>query len=195
MNGTSLQLAELKILSCCATWYPSSAGKSVRGTDKRSSHLRSDYFNKVRKVDKNLIGIPHDEIGPLETRLQEFGEIIGLVFGAWAEGSEGVHHLIQVLAKARVDHLGLNIGHQKGSSELGIIVGQIRRRISLCVIKAQVDCLISKLHQFESGSSAKNSRRQWAIREDERMARERNAQWLRRVEGIQTLRKGFIKTA
>jgi hypothetical protein len=31
--------------------------------------------------------------------------------------------------------------------------------------------------------------------EDDRMRRERSAQWMRRFEGVQTLRKGFIKTA
>ena len=65
----------------------------------------------------------------------------------------------------------------------------------MAAVKAQVDCLLGKLHQVGPGNKHLAKRRVWAVREDERMARERGARWIRRVEGIQTLRKGFIKTA
>ena len=55
--------------------------------------------------------------------------------------------------------------------------------------------MLGKLHQVGPGNKQLAKRRVWAVREDERMARERGAQWIRRVEGVQTLRKGFIKTA
>ena len=62
-------------------------------------------------------------------------------------------------------------------------------------IKAQTECLLAKLHQVGPGNKLMAKRRQWAVHEDERMKRERDAQWIRRVEGVQTLRKGHIKTA
>ena len=34
-GGTSHQLAELKVISCCQTWFP--VGSRIRGTDKRAS--------------------------------------------------------------------------------------------------------------------------------------------------------------
>ena len=65
----------------------------------------------------------------------------------------------------------------------------------MAAVKAQVDCLLGKLHQVGPGNTQLAKKRTWAIQEDQRMARERGAQWLRRVEGVLTLRKGFIKTA
>ena len=62
-------------------------------------------------------------------------------------------------------------------------------------MKAQVDCLLAKLHQVGPGNQQLAKKRSWAILEDQRMARERGAQWLRQVEGVHTLRKGAIKTA
>ncbi len=76
-----------------------------------------------------------------------------------------------------------------------MLVGQIRRRLSMVTIKAQTECLLGKLHQVGPGNKLMAKRRQWAVLEDERMRRERDAQWLRRIEGIHTLRKGHIKTA
>ena len=62
-------------------------------------------------------------------------------------------------------------------------------------MKAQVDCLLSKIHQVGPGNQQMAKRREWALIEDERMSRERAAQWLRQIEGVHTIRKGFIKTA
>ena len=110
-------------------------------------------------------------------------------------GSEQVHQLVQVLAESRLRFQGLQQGRPGSDQELGVLVGQIRRRLSMAAVQAQVDCLLSKLHQVGPGNVQLAKRRTWAIKEDQRMNLERNAQWMRRIEGIHTLRKGFIKTA
>ena len=103
--------------------------------------------------------------------------------------------MVQSLAESRLKYQGLQRGRPGSDQELGMLVGQVRRRLSLVAVKAQVDCLLAKLHQVGPGNQQLAKRRTWAILEDQRMARERGAQWLRRVEGVLTLRKGFIKTA
>jgi len=37
-------------------------------------------------------------------------------------------------------------------------------------------------------------KRQWALQQDEKMRKERSAQWIRRIEGVNTLRKGMIRS-
>ena len=133
--------------------------------------------------------------GPVERRLDEFGELLGLVVGAWGEASERVNQLVQALAEARLTFQGLERGRPGSKEELGVCVGQVRKRMSMAAVKAQVDCLLGKLHQVGPGNRQLAKRRVWAVREDERMARERGAQWIRRVESVHTLRKGFFKTA
>ena len=192
-GGTRPQLAELKMISCCETWYP--AGSRVRATDRRANGLQQEYRKKARKVDHDLLGLPTEQKGPVERRLDEFGEVLGLCFGAWGEASEDVHRLVQTLAESRLKYQGLQMGRPGGEQELGVLVGQVRRRLSMAAVKAQVDCLLAKLHQVGPGNKQLAKKRTWAIQEDQRMARERGAQWLRRVEGVKTLRKGFIKTA
>ena len=193
LGGTRPQLAELKVISCCETWYPAGAGGNIRGTDKRAGGLQQEYRMKAKKVDQEVLG--EGVKGPVERRLDEFGELLGLCFGAWGEASEGVHTLVQTLAEARLKYQGLQRGRPGSDQELGLLVGQVRRRLSLVAVKAQVDCLLAKLHQVGPGNIQLAKKRTWAILEDQRMARERGAQWIRRVEGVLTLRKGFIKTA
>ena len=97
-GGTKTQLAELKIISCCESWYP--AGQRVRGTDKRAGGLQAEYRRKAKAVDVDIIGIDSSRKGPVERRLEEYGDLLGLCFGAWGEASEGVHQLVQTLAES-----------------------------------------------------------------------------------------------
>ena len=53
--------------------------------------LQKEYRKKAKKVDQEVLGLPVGEKGPVERRLEEFGGLMGLCFGAWGEASEGVH--------------------------------------------------------------------------------------------------------
>ena len=194
-NGaTEYKLAELKILSCCDTWYKPSSRSNVRAVDKRAQGLPQDYRRKARKVDETICEPAHNTKGPVESRLDEFGEVLGLCFGAWSEASEDVHRLVTALAEARLKFQGMQRGRPGTKQELGIITGQIRRRLSLAVTKAQTSCLLARIHQVGPGNARLAKKREWARLEDERMRQERRAQWMQTFEGVKTLRKGHIKT-
>ena len=195
-GGTKMSLAELKILSCCPSWYTPS-GSEVKATEKRARGLNADYRRKAKKIDQEIIKTPSGQRGPLEQRLDEFGEIKGLCFGAFGEASQDVHDLIETMAESRLNFQVLAEGRPEGGSdqEKALIVGQIRRRLSLAAIKAQVECLLGRIHQAGVGNKQLAKKRERALIQDEKMRRERNAQWVRNVEGVRMVRKGAIKTA
>ena len=194
-GNSQLSLAELKVISCCDTWYKPSAGARVRGTDKRAQGLQSDYRKKAKTIDQEVLGRDPNSRGPVERRLDEFGEIIGLVFGPWADASKDVHDLVARLAESRLKFQMLQQGRPEGGSdnELAVIVGQIRRKLSLAVTKANVVCLLSKLHQVGPGNKQLAKKRDWVLMEDEKMKKERHAQWLRNIDGVTSKQKGMIK--
>ena len=161
----------------------------------RAGGLQAEYMRKVMEVDVEVIGADSSSKGPVERKLDEYGDLLGLCFGAWGEGSEGVHQLVQTLAESRLKYQGLQRGRPGSEQELGILVNQVRRRLSMVAVKAQVECLLSKLHQVGPGNKQLARSRVWAVKEGERMARERGSQWLRRIEGVHTLTRGFFKTA
>ena len=43
---------------------------------------------KAVKVDQEVLEVGAAEKGPVERRLEEFGELLGLCFGAWGEARE-----------------------------------------------------------------------------------------------------------
>ena len=78
-------------------------------------------------MDQDVLGLDSVGRGPLEKRMDEFGELLGLCFGAWGKASEGVHQLVQALAESRLTYQGLQRGRPGSEEELGVCVGQVRR--------------------------------------------------------------------
>ena len=129
-------------------------------------------------------------MGPVERKLLQFGDLLGLVVGAYGEGSEDLHSLIQNLAESTVNAMGLRRGRQASEEELGVVVGQIRRSLSTTFKRAQAQCLISRLNCTGQGFAQAYKRRNWAVREEEKMRNERLAQWVGRDRGRNLVRRG-----
>ena len=127
---------------------------------------------------------------PVERKLLQYGEMFGLVVGAYGEGSQDLHELVQNLAECKVMAMGLRRGRESSEEELGIIVGQIRRALSTTAVRAQAQCLLSRLNCLGNGFAQAARRRKWAVVEEERMKKERQAQWLGRERGQNLIRRG-----
>ena len=64
--------------------------------DRRAGHEKN--IVKARNVDREFVGTPPGEVGPIEAKLLSFERVRGVVFGAFGEASEPLHQLIDQLA-------------------------------------------------------------------------------------------------
>ena len=129
-------------------------------------------------------------MGRVERKLLQFEDVLGLVVGAFGEGSEDLHDLVQKLAESKVAAMGLRRGREASEDELGVIVGQIRRSLSTTCVRAQAQCLLSRLNCVGHGYAQAAKRRKWAMLEEEKMKRDRQAQWIGRERGSNLVRRG-----
>ena len=69
---------------------------------------------------------------------------------------------MEILARARLKFQVLSEGRPDGGSdqELAMIVAQIRRLLSVTAIKAQVGCLLGRLHQVGPGNKQLDKKRE-----------------------------------
>ena len=185
------ELAELKVICCCPSRYlmipphPRPARECVKAVDKRAGGLTEEYKKKAKQVDRVYGGVAEGAVGRVQRKLEDFGEVRGLVFG---EASEGVHELVHVLANSRLKAVGIQQGRQTGSGELGVLVGQVRRILSVTAVRAQAECLLSRLRNVGRGVGAASRRREGVVREEVNWTRERQAQAVGRRQGRNSLR-------
>ena len=110
--------------------------------------------------------------------------------GAFGEGSQDLHELIQILAEKKVGTNGLHRGREASEEELAFTIGQIRRALSTTSVRAQAQCLLSRLNCVGQGFGQAAKRRKWVAMEEERMRKERLAQWVGRERGRNLVRRG-----
>ena len=75
---------------------------------------------KARNVDRVYGGAAEDTVGRVQRKLMDFGQVRGLVFGAFGEASEGVHELVHHLANSRLKAEGLQQGSASGAGEKAV---------------------------------------------------------------------------
>ena len=157
--------------------------------DKRARLLQEEYKKKAKDVDR-LYGGTIEGTGPVENKLMQYGDLQGLVVGAFGEGSEDLHGLVQLLAESKVKAMGLSRGREGTEAELGMLVGQIRRMLSTVNVRAQAQCLLTRMNSIGGGVSPAAKRRKWAAAEDEKMRKERLIHWESRILGRNIVRRG-----
>ena len=78
--------------------------------------------------------------GPLEQKLDSFGDLCGMVIGQMCEGSQGIHTLLQRLATEKAEKIRRSTGRPVDDHERGLILQQIRRRLSVAAVISQSSC-------------------------------------------------------
>ena len=131
----------------------------MKAVDRRARLLEQEYIKKARNTDRQFGGVEEGRVGPVETKLLQYGKLQGLVVGAFGEGSEDLHSLVQTIAESKVKSMGLARGRSGTESELGVIVGQVRRMISTVSVRAQVQCLLSRVNMIGGEGVTRASKR------------------------------------
>ena len=81
-------------------------------------------------------------------------------------------------------------GRPGSDQELAIITSQLRRRISAATARASFTLLLERMTKVGEGATRAEGRRGLERMEEERMRRDREAQWLARVRGVGLVNRG-----
>ena len=174
--GGTNTLAEIKVLNAGASRYPRGREQGhQKAVNRRARALPAEYEGKLSKMDRQLHHTEPGGIGPLVRRFRSFPELQGLVVGAFGEASADLHSLVSHLDLSRGNYVAQSSGYATSEREHSQIIGQLRRKLSTAFIRATGLCTLSRIANVGAGSRSAAKRREWAIREDEGMKRERRA--------------------
>ena len=178
-------IAEIKIIGKGATSHYKPGVRAQRGVVKRAKEIPGDYLEKAVAMDRAM---GEEGEGPCQRRLAEL-PLLSLCWGAYAEGSPGVHTLVSILAACRVRTMALQ-GKDPSPHQLGLEVSVIRRRLSTAAVRANCSLLLQRAGQIGEGCGLAAKRRSWQRREERRMFMEREADWLVATSGQELVRRG-----
>ena len=185
---SSCQLAELKCISARITWY-SGQQKAV---DQRANGFPKLYLDNAQNIDRKYCGTHKDHVGPLQQRLESYGNLICLVAGQYGEVSQDFHHLLDELATSKANHISHSEGRPVSDAERGLLLHQLRRRLSVSIIKNQSACLLQRLNHMQPGAKEAAQRRAAAKQREAAVQMDRTAHFEalirgRRLKNIGTL--------
>ena len=188
VDGVCDRLGEIKVMSACATRYK--PGKTEKQADRRARELPGSYRRPLQRLDREHHETAPGETGPLVQLLQSYGELQCYVGGAWGEASLHLHALIQTCAESRVAHLCRATGQQEMEGKMSSLVSQYRRLVSSCLVRIQGQCLISRVGVVSGAAKSAAKRREAAGGMEQRLRKERAAQWMASLHGPGWARRG-----
>ena len=103
-----------------------------------------------------------------------------------------LHSLVRTLAKSKAAARSGARGWQGSDQELGLIMGEIRRALSLDFVRAQALCLLTRLTYLGDGAGAATRRREQVALEEEERRRVQQAHFEAHVRGRGVPRAGEI---
>ena len=190
---TVTRLAELKH-TCSEQQYRTGVRQHqfTRAVDRRAGELMAEYQAKADRMD-TLLG-EEEGRGRIRRQLDHYGELITIVVGKYCELSDWGHQLLEAMACSRVakQEQMTGLASRERAVEKGIIVGELRRQLSVINLRASMSCLLDRMHQCGEGGRLRNRRQEWMVRQEEMMREERELQWAGRVRGRNLLQPRHI---
>ena len=105
--------------------------------ERRAARLQGEYRRPLHRLDQRYHATPEGQVGPLQRRLEGFGQLQGWVVGSFQEASKDLHHLLECLADSKLKARGLARGREGDEWERSLILHEF----SLAAPKAVPACL------------------------------------------------------
>ena len=128
----------------------------------------------------------------MEQRLKSFGDLLCLVAGQYGEVSQHYHDLLAKLAKTKAAHISQTQGRALSNSEQGLLLHQLRRRLSVTIIRAQSSCLLSRIGHFQPGAKEAAKRRAFAKQREDQLNQDQRAHFQAHIRGRRIHESGSL---
>ena len=150
------------------------------------------YLDKAQHIDRKYCHTNPRHVGPLQQRLESFGQLICLVAGQYGEVSQDFHSLLKNLAASKAAHISHMEGRPVSDSERGLLLHQLHRRLSVSIITAQSSCLLSRLGHMAPGAREAARRPAVAKQREDAVMRDCHAHFEALVRGQRLRNIGML---
>ena len=111
-------------------------------------------------------------MGPMERRLNNFGQIRSLVIGPRGEGSKDIHRLINMTSEIAAEHRWREMGARSVDEARIVFRGRMRRSIGITAVREAAKLKRERLGIVLGDGKAAETRRRWGAHFSRKMQEE-----------------------
>ena len=148
--------------------------------------------DKAKTVDQQYCGSSPHQKGPVERKLDQFGDISCFVIGQFCEASPDLHKYIAKCASEKSKRMANVLGRPPSAFEESQVLQQLRRRLSVCAVRSQASCLLARLGHTGEKAWEAAMRRDMARSREETIRQDMIAHWESSVRSRHITRVGQL---
>jgi len=158
-------LAELKVITYGVTnYHPANVHKDKKqyAVEKKALDVETMYPRKARDIDRRFNNTPPGTKGPVEMKLDSYGEVVPLIAGHFGEINRKFTQLLLKLAKhaAQTLYKDMLLGTEEQAAS--IIMWQLQGRIGAAIQTENARFLENRITYMAKGFTQAHQRRQRA---------------------------------
>jgi len=154
------RLVEVKTIHVNPSRYQADGGPSRAAVNRRAGSLQAEYNRKAATIDRDLFGTPAGQSGPVQDKLRSYGDVIGVVSGAFGELSDDGHRLISRIADMGADHWRERLLSPHRADARAFLVHHMRMQVGMCGARGNARLLLHRLQFIESCGGGRHPRYQ-----------------------------------
>ena len=141
-------LVELKTVHYCPTRYGGAAALRKQAVEGRAAALPAERRREIAATDAAVFGTPHGQKGPMETRLDTFPEIVGIVTGAFGEWSQTLIDLLKTFAAMGADAWQAKLGAPSRGAARSTLLWKMRGELGTCVARGHARLILERVRSL-----------------------------------------------
>ena len=155
-------LFELKTLHYGSSTYGNEANR-CNAVARRARALPAEYRAKARPTDAQYCGTASGDVGPVQSKLNTFEPVRGIVFGAWGEASPDTAKLLTLMAQTGAQRHWRGMRCEDPVHATGIMAWLLRRRWGLTMLRKNARLKLDRLEYVGRGAVTATMRRANAL--------------------------------
>jgi len=155
------KLYDVKTYHVGASTYTARNPRS-RPVDRRAERVGKECLKDAHNIDVKYNGVSEDVRGPVEAKLRSYGNVEGLVVGAFGELSRTVDHLVGSLADVAAVRYNREIGMRNVQQAGGMLRWSYRLRLGMVAWKQAMRLRLDRIRFVGVRGEAAVERRQQA---------------------------------
>lgn len=154
------RLGEIKTIHPGPSRYPRHVVAQRAAVNRRAAAVQAEYDLKAAKFDRRYCGVAPGQMGPMQAKLQSYGNIIAVVSGAFGEFSDAADFLFTTMAEMGADTWHRRLNAASRDDARAFLTHHMRMQAGMCGARGCARLLLHRLQFIHAWAGDRYARYQ-----------------------------------